>query len=291
MGMKHEDLHALIRLLDDPDEEVFRMVSEKLTGQGIAVVPMLEKAWEMTMDEAVQSRIEMLIQQIQFNLVADKLRKWSAIPDNDLFEGVYLLAKYQYPDLKQEPLKSSLEKIAREVWLEFQDNLTALEKVKILNHILFEENHFGGNHANFYAPQNNFINVVLETRKGSPISLSVVYALVARELKLPVFGVNLPKHFILAYRDEQPSEDSYDPEINDHILFYINPYNRGAVLGKAELDSFLNQQGIAPLPDYFVPCSNKAIVGRMINNLVHSYRKLGYREKLDELEDLMEAIK
>ncbi|MGC9470530.1 MAG: transglutaminase family protein [Bacteroidales bacterium] len=289
--MKPREIRALIQLLDDPDDQVFEMVAENLRASDTSVVPYLEEAWENSPDELFQDRIEVLIHQIQFREVTLRLTEWYHLPGNDLLEGVFWLARYQYPDLRLEDISREIRNIARDIWLELQENLTALEKIRILNHILFEVHRFSANHGHFYSPRNNYINAVLESKKGNPISLSVVYSLVAAEVNIPVLGVNLPKNFIVAYRDEYRSKETYDPDLDDHILFYINPYNRGAVLGRAELDLFLKQQGLDLRKEFFTPCSNNQIIDRLLNNLIFSYQKMGNREKARELEELSETLK
>ena len=72
-----------------------------------------------------------------------------------MLEGVYLIAKYQYPDLRFEDVREKIEIVKKDVWLELNENLTALEKVKILNHIIFDIHKFSLNNANFYSPQNS----------------------------------------------------------------------------------------------------------------------------------------
>ena len=289
-AMKETDVAALIRLLEDPDEDVYKTVLKRLSDLGEPVIPALEEAWETSQDELLQYRIESLIQTIQFNSTYAQLAQWKVSEDQDLMQGCFIIARSQYPDLERKKLDEQIDKITRDIWIELNDRLTALEKVRIINHILFSTYGFSGNHANFYSPQNNYINNVLETRKGNPLSLSVVYSIVAQKLNLPVYGVNLPKHFILAYRDEYRSEETFDPEINDHILFYINPYNKGSVLGKPELEEFLRQQKLESRREYFVPCTNVFIMERLLNNLIFSFNKLGYQEKVIQLENLLKAL-
>ncbi len=289
-AMKETDVAALIRLLEDPDEDVYKTVLKRLSDLGEPVIPALEEAWETSQDELLQYRIESLIQTIQFNSTYAQLAQWKASENQDLMQGCFIIARSQYPDLERKKLDEQIDKITRDIWIELNDRLTALEKVRIINHILFSTYGFAGNHANFYSPQNNYINNVLETRKGNPLSLSVVYSIVAQKLNLPVYGVNLPKHFILAYRDEYRSEETFDPEINDHILFYINPYNKGSVLGKPELEEFLRQQKLESRREYFVPCTNVFIMERLLNNLIFSFNKLGYQEKVIQLENLLKAL-
>ena len=279
--MSPEKIQALIHLLDDPNAEVNQTVTKSILDQGISILPDLETAWEGSLDSRYQDRLINLIQEIQVQNTHEILKKWISFEQSDLLKGAYIIARYQYPDLKLQDIQVPVDKIIKDVWLELNNNLTALEKVRILNHILFEVNGFTRNTKNFYSPRNSFINHVFETRKGNPISLGVVYSVIAQSLGLPIYGVNLPKNFILAYKDELLSED---------ILFYINPYNKGAVLGRKEIDFFLKQQDIEPQPSHFVPCSNPEIIVRMLHNLISAYHKSGYREKAEHFEEVLRMI-
>jgi regulator of sirC expression with transglutaminase-like and TPR domain len=183
-----------------------------------------------------------------------------------------------------------LEKIKHDAWIEINENLTALEKVRILNHIIYDVHKFSGNTTNYYSPQNSFINQVMLSKKGNPISLAIIYAVVAQKLGLPIYGVNLPKNFILAYKDEF-SELLYPDAKNENILFYINPFSRGAVLGRKEIDFFLKQQNITPDPMFYQPCSNLEIIQRLLLNLIYAYEKMGYEQKIKELKDLLKISK
>jgi regulator of sirC expression with transglutaminase-like and TPR domain len=288
---KVKEIQALIALLDDPDAEIFETVSKSLLEYGTNAIPELEKAWESTLNERIQKRIEVLIQRIQLKSTQHEIEAWLDKGATDLLEGTYHIAKYQYPDLKIESLNEEIDKIKKDVWLELNENLTALEKIKILNHIIFDIHKFARNRTNFYAPQNNYINVVLETKKGNPISLAIVYILVAQRLEIPVYGVNLPRNFILVYMDELKSAETRDEELDEHILFYINPYNKGAVLGKTEIIHFIKQQKLKPQRSFYVPCTNVEIIQRLILNLIFSYEKLGYPEKIKNFQELLNVVK
>ena len=279
--MNREEIQALLQLLDDPNVEVNQTVSTRILEQGPIILPDLEAAWEGSMDPMHQDRIINLIQEIQTRNNHNQLKKWVRTEQNDLMKGVFLISRYQYPDLEMKELEISLDRIKKDVWLELNNNLTALEKVRILNHIIYDVHGFTKNTKNFYSPQNSFINQVLETGKGNPISLAVVYYIIAQGLNLPIFGVNLPKNFILAYKDVLVDED---------ILFYINPYNRGAVLGRREIEYFLKQQKIEPQESHFRPCSNLEILVRVLHNLINAYHKSGYREKADLYEGVLKMI-
>jgi regulator of sirC expression with transglutaminase-like and TPR domain len=286
--VENKELKAMISLLDDPDTEIIDVVSSNLMKQGSSVIPELERAWESTLNEMVQERLENVIQHIQFNSSKENLKRWLSQGADYILDGAVYLAQFQFPDLQVKTVEKEIDKIKKDIWLEINNNLTALEKVKILNYIIFEIYKFKRNTANFYSPQNSYINLVLETRRGNPISLAIVYLAVAQKLNLPIYGVNLPKNFILAYKDEYRQSDS--PDETEDILFYINPYNKGSVLGKREIDYFIHQQQLEPRKEYYVPCTNSDIIVRLINNMVLSYEKLDFKDKIERLKELLNLV-
>ena len=200
--MESNKINALVSLLDDPDYEVFSEIKTQLLTLGIEAIPFLENAWETSFDTTLQKRAEEIIHDIQYNSVSNELENWIKNGGVDLIEGIAAVARYQYPDLKTETIKQQLNEIKNDIWLELNHNLTALEIVRVVNHIIFDVHGFTGNTTNFHAPQNSFINIVMETKKGNPIMLCIIYMLVAQHLKLPVFGINLPQHFMLAFLEE-----------------------------------------------------------------------------------------
>jgi len=286
--MPDNELHALIALLDDPDQEVFNAVSENIINHGLSVVSMLEKTWESSSSELAQRRIELLIHTIQLNGTIDNLRNWVKSGAVDILEGAYYLSLYQYPETQYSNLEKFIDRIRKDAWIELNENLTALEKVKILNHIFYDIHGFSSNTSNFFAPQNCYINQVIETKKGGPISLAILYSTVAQRLGLPIYTVNLPKNFILAYKDRFRTATSEDPK--DSILFYINPFNRGSILGRREIEHFLSQQNIEPKDDFFLPCSNKVTISQLIGTLIYSYEKLDNNEKINDLDILQKLL-
>lgn len=287
--MSLKEVIALITLLDDPDEVIYSQVKDRFVTLGPPAIPHLETAWENSFDAIMQKRIEAIIHTIQFESLQKALKAWASDEQDDLLKGVLLLSRYQYPDLDEVKVRKQLAQIKQDVWLELHEDLTALEKVKIINHILFEVHQFSGNITNYHAPQNSFINNVLETRKGNPLMLSVIYVLICKELQVPVYGINLPQHFVLAYMNESANLVDVN-NLSGNILFYINPFSKGLVFNQKDIDQFLKQLNIEPEAKYYQPCSNVDIVKRCINNLVFSYEKLGYVEKVQELKGLEQQL-
>lgn len=285
--MSLKEVIALITLLDDPDEVIYSQVKERFVILGPPAIPHLETAWENSFDAIMQKRIEIIIHTIQFEILQKALKKWAIEEQEDLLKGILILSRYQYPDLNETKIRKDLGQIKQDVWLELNDDLTAIEKVKVLNHILFEVHQFSGNITNYHAPQNSFINNVLESKKGNPLMLSVLYMLICKELNIPIYGINLPQHFVLAYLNDNANLiDVNNKTLSNNILFYINPFSKGLIFNQKDIDQFLKQLNLEPEAKYYIPCSNIEIVKRSLNNLIFSYEKLGYLEKVDELKGL-----
>jgi len=285
--MSLKEVIALITLLDDPDEVIYTQVKERFVILGPPAIPHLETAWENSFDAIMQKRIEIIIHTIQFEILQKALKKWAIEEQEDLLKGILILSRYQYPDLNETKIRKDLGQIKQDVWLELNDDLTAIEKVKVLNHILFEVHQFSGNITNYHAPQNSFINNVLESKKGNPLMLSVLYMLICKELNIPIYGINLPQHFVLAYLNDNANLiDVNNKTLSNNILFYINPFSKGLIFNQKDIDQFLKQLNLEAEAKYYIPCSNIEIVKRSLNNLIFSYEKLGYLEKVDELKGL-----
>ena len=285
--MSLKEVIALITLLDDPDEVIYSQVKDRFVILGPPAIPHLETAWENSFDAIMQKRIEIIIHTIQFEILQKALKKWALEEQEDLLKGILILSRYQYPDLDETKIRKDLDQIKQDVWLELNDDLTAIEKVKVLNHILFEVHQFSGNITNYHAPQNSFINNVLESKKGNPLMLSVLYMLICKELNIPIYGINLPQHFVLAYLNDYANLiDVNNKTLSNNILFYINPFSKGLIFSQKDIDQFLKQLNLEAEAKYYIPCSNVEIVKRSLNNLIFSYEKLGYLEKVDELKGL-----
>ncbi|MDE0770761.1 MAG: transglutaminase-like domain-containing protein [Salibacteraceae bacterium] len=290
MATVNDEIKALISLLDDPDELIFDQIRLKIQSLGEEIIPVLEDAWEHEAYGILfQSRVENIIHNIQFDNVKADLGAWAATEEKDLLDGMLALAKYQYPEINEAEIRIHINKLEKDIWLEFHDGLTALEKLKVFNHIMFDVHGFEANKKHYHSPDNSFINRVLESKRGNPISLAILYLILSDRLDLPVYGVNLPRHFILAWGDLM--DISVNEGDDAKILFYINPFSGGSVFGKSDIDAFLKELKLKPNPIFFLPCSNYDIMVRSMNNLIHSYDQEGHGHKAEEIRELQRIIK
>lgn len=276
-NISNKELKALVSLLDDDDGEVVEHVEGKIMSLGTHVIPYLEFEWENSFNPLVQKRIEELVHTLQFELLKDKLAEWRNSPKTDLLEGMWLVNTYQYPDLELDTLRKELEQIYYEAWLEFKTDIHPVDQVKILNSVLFSKLHFGANTKNFHSPGNSMLSVVLQTKKGNPISLCIIYMLVAQKLKMPVYGVNLPNLFVMTYKHEDAQ-------------FYINAFNRGLIFSKKEIDEYIDNLKLPKQDKYYEPCSSVDIITRVLRNLINAHEKLGHTEKVEEVKELLQIV-
>lgn len=276
--MENKELVALVSLLEDDDREVLHHVEEKLLSMGTEIIPLLEKEWmNNSLIPSVRNKIEDIIHSLQYELLKDKLLKWKNDGGEDLLEGMMLISNYQYPDLNLKFLKRKFEQYYYEAWKEFKNDMSPIEQVKVLNDIMFNKLKFRPNSKNFHAPSNSMINIVMESKKGNPLSLCSIYLIIAQRLKMPVFGVNLPNLFILTYKIEDTQ-------------FYINVFNNGLIFSTADIDNYINQLNLSKSDIFYQPCSNVDIVIRCLRNLVGAFDKLGEYKKSDDVKVLLQVI-
>jgi hypothetical protein len=284
--MNEYKLDSLITLLDDPDDSVFNVVLEEILKEDISIVDHLEHIWETSLDILVQKRIELIIQKIQLNDTTTKIRNWANQDTIDLFEGFFLISRHHYPELKLKPIQVQMDKIRKDVWLEYRNSLTSLEKVTILNHIFFDHYKFEVDQLNPNSPQNCFINRVLDLRKGNPVSIAIVYTLVARSLDLPVHYIDFQTNPLIGYFDKEIARIVQGEDYKHAVLFFINPSNNGAIIGPKEVDYLQNTHELPDRKKLTEPCPDRIVIKRLVEKLVIAYQELGIENKAQYMNEI-----
>lgn len=275
--MTEKEIKALVSLLDDNDEEVTAHVEGMIRSLGSNAIPFLEGRWEESFDPAYQKRLEDLIHELQVEGMVDRLQNWINGGALNLLEGMWILNTYLYPDLSYEKLAAEIEQLYYQIWLEYRDTMSPTEKVRLMNNQFYNNMGFGPNTKNFHSPANSMMSVVLERKRGNPITLCVIYMLIAQKLGLPVYGVNLPNLFVLTFRQ-------------DGLQFYINVFNRGIIFSKTDIEHYITQLKLKQNKTFYEPCSNREIVQRVLRNLILSYEKSGESDRSQELEKILDSI-
>ncbi|MDR2814199.1 MAG: transglutaminase-like domain-containing protein [Prevotellaceae bacterium] len=283
--MKRGEVSSLISLLDDSDSEIALAAMNRLCSKGESIIPDLERAWQGCLGEVLLTRIEQVIAQIQGNVTLQKLREWVDAGATDLFHGAYCMAKLLHPGIDCEPLAQALNSICKAIWLKFNDYLTALEKVNIINQTLFHTYKFRNNGSQpGNSPDLFLIDYLLQNKVGNSVALSTLYLCVAEKLSLPIKGLNMSCGIMLAYLDEYCDDGQ--------SLFYIYPFFHGQVLGRQQVELIVNRNQIDESDQrrYLHTCSNRLYVCKLAETLRDNFVHIGQQEPVERISEAIKIL-
>ena len=276
-------------MIDDPDDEVYDTVVTKLLNYGKDIIPNLEQLWEVTADETVQERIEMLIHRVHFHDLQQDFSEWSKAKHPELLRGAILVARFQFPDLNVPVILSQFDQMRRNIWLELNSYLTPLEQVNVFNSILYNFYKLQGHELTERDPKYFFINQVLESKQGNAYTIGVLFLALCEMLDIPIFAVDIPRQFIFAYIDTLHSFLSQDPEGIQQIQFYIDPIS-GMIYTQNDVDTYLKKINADERENLFTPLLTKRIIYKMMEELSLCYRYKREEQKADEIQQLMKLL-
>jgi regulator of sirC expression with transglutaminase-like and TPR domain len=195
-----------------------------------------------------------------------------------LAEGALLIAQEEYPSLDMPAHLRRLDAMAEVVASRLGLEIDPQHIVAHINAYLFDEQGFRGNQEDYYDTRNSFLNEVITRKTGIPITLSVLYIELARQVGLPIVGISMPGHFLVRY-SAQPT------------VFWIDPYYQGKILSREDCQQRLTDmygQMLAWSDVYLQPVSDHAILQRMLYNLKAIYVQQGdQRRALRVVERLL----
>lgn len=276
--MNQKEVKALISLLLDDDPKILNMVWEHLLEIGEPALPLLEEAAEGS-DPRIRIRTRHAISRIRLDLLERQFQSLALRDDAsfDLEEALCVVARIEYPTLQRSDISKQLDEIVEAIRPALLEAQSPRDEILAINSYLFDELGIRGNTSDYYDPDNNFINKVLEKKTGIPISLSAVYVLLGQRLGLPIRGVGLPGHFLAKYDTPQ-------------MEIFLDPFNRGRLLTKRDCAQILTKAGYYFKEEYISVASSRDIVIRMLRNLVISYSKRQEKTRIRRLTHYMELL-
>lgn len=283
-----KEITALFTLIDDPDEDVFGAVSNKIVDYGTSIIPNLEHLWETIPNEATQNRIEQLIHRLHFTDLTEDFKQWSLTGHCDLMLGAMLVSKFQFPDVATATTLQEMEKVRRNIWLELNNYLTPLEQVNIISSILYSYYGLKGNEVNYQEPNDFLINKTFENKKGNQISNGLIYLILCEMLDVPVKLLRIPKQFILGYFKHGFSPENLQNPFQK-IEFFIDPTN-GQVFTHQDVDDYFKRISVPPVPSYFKPQQNKQTIQYLLEEFAKCFNKEKDAFKQQELHQLVKLI-
>lgn len=269
---------ALISLLADEDPHVYETVREKLLSYGPPVVEWL-RPHLLSSDPALRRRAKAMVdyfgrQEADTRFLAFCLNQGE---DFDIEEGILLLAQTQFPNINRAAYSAILDSLASDLREQTDLDADSEQILATINDYLFRQLGFVGNEENYYDPENSYINCVLDRRTGNPISLSLVYLLISRRLKLPMVGIGLPGHFICRF---QTSKNE----------LYIDAFNRGKILTKADCIKYLVHTNHSLQEGHLAPVSARRVLLRICANLHQIYTQLDSTDEISRLQRYLVAL-
>jgi len=176
----------------------------------------------------------------------------------ELETGMLLLERTVYPFFGPVELHGFLDGAALRCRQLLLTPSTAHEKCLVLSRVLFHENGFRGDSDNYHDPRNSFLGQVIQRRRGIPLSLSVLYILVAQRCGIELEPIALPGRFLVGcFQGDEP--------------FYIDAYERGAFRIERDLREYFHRLGTPFEPGALMPAPVGEVLARCCRNLVNQY--------------------
>ncbi len=271
-------IHALLRLLSDPNEKVAATIENQLARLGTPVLPFLEQIG--TEDDLLQPRVASVKEEIRFGQVKDEFQAFVSqnARQGDWEHGAFLIAKLAYPDLSIQNYVERLDELAEEFRTKWHAaDAPSGKAARLLSNFLFKDKGFSGNREEYYEPDNSYINRVIETRQGIPISLSALFVFVGKRLELPVVGVGMPGHFLVKLEGETPAQ-------------FVDCFNGGTILSTEDCEQFITASGMDYDPRFLEKSSTPTMLARMLRNLLSIYDQESNEQMTRRVQTFLELL-
>ncbi len=272
--MKEKEFKALVSLLEDDDPGVEAHVESQLVSMGESVIPRLEQIWEIEDNAQIQERIEDIIHVIQSQRTVIALREWINGSEHDLLQGWFLVTQFQFAELDFTTYKNEVNRLVNRIWLEMREGMNIPERLLVINKMIFERDSYKPNAESLYDPLNYYLNGLIETKKGSPISLGILYIIICESLNINVGGIILPGYFVLTYKDQRTE-------------FFVDVFNKGTFFIKNDLKRFLKEMKQENNPKFYQASSKIRIIMALIRSISQCYRHSKQVHKVREWERLI----
>lgn len=265
---------ALVKLLKDDDPETVQLVKDQLASGGEQNIPELERL-VATDDATVTAHARETLQRIEEQQADERFELMCTFfpEDGPVEEAMWQLASTLYPGSKYTNHKRKLAAWGRELRLRLGNAVTDRERVRILSAYLADRHSFRGNTEAYYSDENSILPRVIDTRLGIPISLTILYILVAERAGMKVEGVNLPGHFIARHGE---------------VLF--DPFHKGRRLSTSDCEEIMQRQGLPLDEEHLAAATNRQILIRVLANLLYVYDLAGDPSRHDRVERWIRAL-
>ena len=270
---------ALVHLLGDDDSGIRIKAWRHLEKLGAEAIDSIESAAGGAEDPEVRKHAGRFLREHKRREVFKEWLQFCREPGTDLEEGALLVARSEYPDLDPAACTEALDWYASSL----EGGLSGDQQgeVEALVELLAGEHGFRGNGEEYYDADNSYLNRVLESRQGIPLSLSVVYLLVARRCGIALSGVAMPRHFLLKFRAPGPGGGGG---------MFLDPFNGGRLLDVKECVEILESSGEKFREEYLEAADDRVILSRMLGNLLNVYHSSSDSRRMNRVAAMLKLL-
>ncbi|MBP6507761.1 MAG: transglutaminase family protein [Opitutaceae bacterium] len=256
---------SFLSLLDDSSVSVRKALLAHFTRLGAPAANFLDEVSRGS-HRLLARHATWYLTELKFGDPVAEFRGFIRSLNYELETGALLLSRTVTPDLDVGACCLALDEIATRCRELITEPASPREKCRIINRVLFHEWGFHGNLEHYTDPLNSFIDQVLIRRKGIPLSLSMVYLLVAERLELELEPVGLPGHFVVGcFLEETP--------------FFVDAFDKGVFRDAEETLDLLRANQITPKVTDLAPTPVREVLCRSCRNLVNHYHVTGNPER------------
>ena len=269
---------ALISLLADDDQNVYHTIRSKIISYGPVATEWLQP-YTLSSDPVLRRRAQEIAHLLSRRTADERFLAFCLHhgEELDVEEGAWLFARTCYPEINIAAYQALFDSYAAELRERIDLKGEAEHILATINQYLFDHLGFAGNEKNFNDPENSYLNRVVDNRAGIPISMCLVYLLIARRLRLPITGIGMPGHFLCRY--QSPTAE-----------IYIDAFNRGKFLTKADCIKYLLHTNHGLQEGYLAPVAPRRILLRMCANLHQIYLQLELSDEASRLQRYLVAL-
>ena len=274
------DFQYLVELLDDEDSVVSESVRRRLSEFGQTSVRALMAVAARESNPRRREAVETVIESINTELKLNALR---SLFDNSgscvsLFESAYIISSLIDPSVAREPFEERFFRCSSEYMAESSDQRTAVENIRIFNHIFFHRLSFSLYDVDVRLPEYALLNEVIRTRKGNPFAVAYIYLMMGQVAGLPLRVLTFPGGFVPVYVE------------NGKELFYINVYRNGEIFLKDSLTAFMSALGLNIAPEDFKLRDENALVSIYLESLQYIFSNSSDEKKCRAIDRALEIF-
>ncbi len=276
MALDEKALRSLVTLLEEEDPSSLALVRSKILGVGAAILPYLDEIRPAATPE-MAIRLESVAGELRFQDLRRDFVRLSLAKTPDLEDGAMLISRFGFADVDAAVYRAWLDRVAAAVAAEMPPDAGIGESVRRLSNYLFQTLGVAGNETRYYDADNSYLSRVIDTRRGIPVTLTVLFLLLSRRLRLPVYGVGTPGHFLAGFKENGTS-------------LFVDCFRGGQLMTLPEVKRMLVRNGYEWRADLGKPVGPREILARMLRNLISIYQKTGALDRADRLSTLVEIV-